>query len=254
MRIIITPTSGPPLVFSDGSWANLVQSMDEDHVAAITRSGLTGWYEAPEVREQPVDRPQDDGAYWPGRLTVKPRVVTIRAHTISRGRSSSLETARWNDMLNALTGQRVTISVEDQQGVREATGYLSAQMAWEHACGVTRITLIFTCPDPSKYGVEVGVAPVAGMLLVDNTGTAPTWPRVTVEGHVTGVQLDMDGHVIKWEGDAPRLAFSTRDMIPSSGRFAIDDVVPLTPGRHRVRVQLSGDAPQLTMLLRPAWR
>lgn len=254
MRIIITPTSGPPLVFFDGSWANLVQSMDEDYVAAITRGGLAGWYEAPEVREQPVDRPQDDGAYWPGRLTVKPRVVTIRAHTISRGRSSSLETARWNDMLNALTGQRVTISVEDQQGVREATGFLSSQMAWEHACGVTRITLIFTCPDPSKYGVEVGVAPMAGMLLVDNTGTAPTWPRVTVEGHVTGLRLDIDGHVIQWEGDTRALEFDTRDMIPTQGRFILDDVTPLIPGSHIVRTQLTGDTPQMTMLIRPAWR
>lgn len=254
MRIIITPVSGPPLVFFDGSWENLVQSMDEDYVAAITRGGLTGWYEAPEVREQPVDRPQDDGAYWPGRLTVKPRVVTLRAHTISRGRSSSLETARWNDMLNALVGQRVTISVEDQQGVRESTGYLSAQMAWEHACGVTRITLIFTCPDPNKYGPEEQLLPVSGMLRFTQHGSAPSWPRVTVTGHVTGLTMDMDGHVIQWAGDTTNLEFSMRDMIPSSGRFVHDDVMAVMPGQHRVTIQVAGTSPQFALWTRPAWR
>lgn len=254
MRIIITPSSGEPLVFEDGSPANLMQSLDADHVAAITRGGLTGWYESPEVREQPIDRPQDDGAYWPGRLTVKPRIVTINAHTISRGNSSSLETARWNDMLNALTGQRVTISVEDQSGVREAVGYVSSQMAWEHAYGVTRITLIFTCPDPNKYGPEVQLLPVSGLLRFTQLGSAPSWPRVTVSGRVTALSMDVDGHVVEWTGDTTNLAFSMRDMVPSAGRFVHDDVVALMPGVHRVSVQLSGNSPQLALWTRPAWR
>lgn len=254
MRITITPESGMPLVFADGSWDNLVQSMGADYVATIARNGLTGWYESPEVREQPVDRPQDDGAYWPGRLTVKPRIVTLRARTISRGSSSSLETARWNDMVNALVGQRVTISVEDQLGMRETHGYLSAQMAWESQCGVTDITLIFTCPDPNKYGAATSMLTTGGVERVTNTGTAPTWPRVTISGHVTELRLDIDGHVIQWEGDTRALDFDTRDMIPTQGRFILDDVTPLIPGSHIVRTQLTGDTPQMTMLIRPAWR
>lgn len=118
--------------------------------------------------------PQADGAYWPSRMTLKPRVVTIRGRVVQHDGSSSLELALFNDRLNAMVGQRLTLQVEDALGRRQSDCYLSSQMSWSSDLGVTDVTLIVTCPDPLKYGPEQSFQASSSTCLVVNGGNAPT--------------------------------------------------------------------------------
>lgn len=69
---------------------------------------ITGWYGAKGAREQATDRPQQDGAYWPSRLTGGGRTVTVNAAAVCR---SSIQLAVLRDRLNALACTPLTLSL-----------------------------------------------------------------------------------------------------------------------------------------------
>lgn len=254
MMVTITPDSGDPIVMWDGSRANMIGGQrDAQFQFALDKNSLSGWYETPEVRETPLDRPQEDGAYWPSRLTQKPRIVTIRAHISQRKRSSRTQLLSVNDRLNSLVGRRCTLMVQDELGCRSADGYLSSQMSWETDLGFTELTLILSFPDPLKYGTQVAFTASGGAIRVRNDGNAPTWPSVAVSGHSTSLRLTLGDGEVRWQGDADGLALDFRDMIPDSGTVTVDRPFAIPPGESTVTVAVDSGA-SVSMTVKPAWR
>lgn len=255
MRMSIIPDDpGIPMVeILDGSMPNVMARRDATIELVFDKDGTSGWYDAPEVKESTTGRPQSDGDYWPSRLTISKRVVTIRAHAVQREPGSTVELGRFNDLLNQLTGQPLTLLVEDQSGTRSSRGFLSAQNAWQSDLGYTSLTLIITCPDPFKYGGSQTFAASYGIIHAVNEGTASTWPTITVTGHVTRLLVTIDGHRTEWQGDADGLTLDMRDMIPSAGGITVDDPMPLRPGRTDVTVQ-ADNGTAVALHMRPAWK
>lgn len=223
------------------------------HVWAIKKNGITGILGTPAVRETTTDIPQMDGAYWPSRLTQKPRSISLDCFIKGL---SSVETAQARDRINALTGRTLDITIEDASGLRTLTGYLTAdpeplmrfrEQAFEFG-------LVITCPDPFKYGRPQTFAASYGVIRAVNEGNAATWPLIQVTGHATTLHLKCgDTGEIRWEGDTGDLTLDMRDMIPSAGRITLDHAFPIPPGTHDVTVQTNTGA-AVTLTLRPAWR
>ena len=262
MRISLTPPSDSGLgtiEFTDGSPQNLMAAADSPIELALNKNSTDGWYSAAEVRESLTDRPQADGAYWPSRMTLKPRVVTIRGHIVQHNESSSLELALLNDRLNAMAGRHLTLQVEDALGRRQSDCYLSSQMSWSSDLGVTDVTLIVTCPDPLKYGPEQSFQAAASTCVVVNGGNAPTWPRVRIDGPVKTLKIRLsdagaDGLVV-WQGDEKDgLDLDFRDMVTSRGTVTDDHAFPIPPGTQRLTVETGNIDAKAVVLLRPAWK
>lgn len=261
MRISLIPPPASSLdsvSFVDGSDSNLWATKDDPMEVVLDRNATSGWYESLEIRESTTDRPQDDGSYWPSRLTTKPRVVTIRGHIVQHDQSSSLELALLNDNLNGMIGQQLTLLVEDVEGRRTCDCYLSSQMSWTTSFGLTNVTLIATCPDPLKYGVEQTFDVKDGVCTVRNDGNAPTWPIITLSGPCStlSVEVRADGvqtaGKIVWSGSGPDgMELDLRDMVPTVGRITVDNAVPIMPGRHVLDVTADNT---VMVHLRPAWR
>ena len=87
------------------------------HIWAIKKNGISGLFGTPAVRETPTDRPQTDGAYWPSRLTQKPRSISLDC--VIRG-LSSVDAAQARDRINALAGKELTIVEHTASGPTHA--------------------------------------------------------------------------------------------------------------------------------------
>lgn len=222
-----------------------------DHSLILKKDGIKGLYGSPDVREKPLDRPQMDGAYWPSRLTQGARTITLDAFAHGL---SSVETMRLIDRLNALIGRELSILVEDSAGQRTLSGWLSADP--EPLMLTTQrhfaFALVITCPDPYKYGEWLWQSPQSGRVLVDNTGTAPTWLRFEARSRITRLHAAWADAEIEWEGDTGELLLDTRDMIPSAGLVTADWALPIQPGATQVTVDT--DCTDLRVGFRPAWR
>ena len=222
-----------------------------DRSLILKKDGIKGLYGSPDVREKPLDRPQMDGAYWPSRLTQGARTITLDAFAHGL---SSVETMRLIDRLNALIGRELTILVEDSAGQRTLSGWLSADP--EPLMLTTQrhfaFALVITCPDPYKYGEWLWQSSQSGRVLVDNTGTAPTWVRFEATSRITRLHAAWADAEIEWEGDTAALTLDTRDMIPSAGQVTADWALPIQPGVTQVTVDT--DCTDLRVGFRPAWR
>lgn len=218
----------------------------------IWLTALTGWHDAIGAREQAKDIPQQDGAYWPSRLTAAGRTITISA---AADCASSIAFSQLQDRINALSCSQLTILVEDSHGRRTATGWIADNIAYAMLPSERRatFTLILYCPDPLKYGEPQTFTASYGSIAVVNKGTAPSWPRVRVDGRVRMLRLALDDGEVRWEGDADGLDLDFRDMIPSSGTVVKDLAFPIRPGVSNVLVSVSSGA-RVSMTVRPAWR
>ncbi len=138
MRITLTGPHDTIVMDGDGSL---------DHDLTILKDGVTGWYSTPAVREAGLDRPQQDGCYWPSRLTQPGRTVSIHVleHAIS-----SVQAALMSQRLCALMGHALTLTVEDQLGTRTCTCWLADDPAAGMLVTQTAFecTLVLYCPDP----------------------------------------------------------------------------------------------------------
>ena len=222
-----------------------------DRSLILKKDGIKGLYGSPDVREKPLDRPQMDGAYWPSRLTQGARTITLDAFAHGL---SSVETMRLIDRLNDLMGRELSILVEDSAGQRTLSGWLSADP--EPLMLTTQrhfaFALVITCPDPYKYGAWLWQSTQSGRVLVDNTGTAPTWLQFRASSRITRLYAVWGDAEIEWEGDTNELLLDTRDMIPSAGLVTADWAMPVQPGVTQVTVDT--DCTALRVGFRPAWR
>lgn len=224
----------------------------------IKEDGVSGLYGTPAVRESPTDRPQASGAYWPSRLTQKPRSVSIDAYVMT---PSSLDAAMARERINNLMGRELTIIEITPLGRRVMTGYLSADPEPTMRLRAHRafeFGLVITCPDPLKYGVEQTFDVKDGVCTVRNDGNAPTWPIITLSGPCStlSVEVRADGvqaaGKIVWSGSGPDgMELDLRDMVPTVGRITVDNAVPIMPGRHVLDVTADNT---VMVHLQSAWR
>lgn len=167
---------------------------------------LDGWHQPPAVRDRIEERPGADGGF-PATALKSPRVITIGG-MITGTRSKVLAGLR---TLGALSGE-VLVEVDDPN-----RGYLwcSAEVLDQQndgihaAFGYGRFQVQFRASDPRLYGLQqtvtiglrnpgaggltyplaypldYGTAPSGGRVVLVNTGTAPTEPRITVTGPLT---------------------------------------------------------------------
>lgn len=242
MRITLTGPHDTIVMDGDGSL---------DHDLTILKDGVTGWYSTPAVREAGLDRPQQDGCYWPSRLTQPGRTVSIHVleHVIS-----SVQAALMSQRLCALMGHALTLTVEDQLGIRTCTCWLADDPAAGMLVTQTAFecTLVLYCPDPYKYGEWLWQAPQSGRLALVDLGTAPTWIRFRAMSKITTLYAAWDDAEIEWEGDTGELLLDTRDMIPSAGQITADWALPVQPGKTLLTIQT--DCSTLDVGIRPAWR
>lgn len=222
-----------------------------DRSLILKKDGIKGLYGSPDVREKPLDRPQMDGAYWPSRLTQGARTITLDAFAHGL---SSVETMRLIDRLNDLMGRELSILVEDSAGQRTLSGWLSADP--EPLMLTTQrhfaFALVITCPDPYKYGAWLWQSTQSGRVLVNNTGTAPTWLQFRASSRITRLHAVWGDAEIEWDGDTASFMLDTRDMIPSAGLVTTDWAMPVQPGVTQVTVDT--DCTDLRVGFRPAWR
>lgn len=225
--------------------------LDQRSDAWIRQDGIDGLTGTPKPRETAQAIPQQDGSYWPARLTSESRTLTIRCAAAQR---SSLSLARLVDRINALACQPLTVRVEDAMGWRELTGWLADDPGSTLLVSLQSMTfsLVVYCPDPLKYGPRVQVEASHGVAQVENVGSAPTWPTVSTKG-ITGWTLSLAGRKVSWSGSTDPMDLAFASMNPSQGLVTYDDAFPLLPGISNISVQTQG-AGQLTVSLRPAWR
>lgn len=214
--------------------------------------GMDGWDGTPAVRESPVARPQADGSLMPSRLTVDQRVLTIRCLVKC---SSTLAADALKDRVSDLMARVLTVSVEEPVGVREVTGFLSADPTTTLVFRdqAVRFSLIVTCPDPLKYGRGLHFDGDGSLVRVTNPGRMPAWPTVSVMGRVTALTVSHQGSTVTWQGDSAGLILPFASMIPSCGAVRKDEAFTLPPGDSTCRYTVDEGA-DVSVTIRPAWR
>lgn len=243
MRFIVNAESGKSVVLRD-------QRNDNSVGCFLLEDGVDGWFGTPAPREDPISRLMSDGDYMPAVLTQGSRIVTLHGYGAF---DSTIECARFVDLLNSLVCQNVTLICEDAHGRRQATGFISDDPTPELESDEmsVKFTLIVTCPDPLKYGTPRSYTPSGGWCMVANEGNVGSYPVVHVEGPVTRLMLAYDAQQVNWVGSAETLDIDFRDMQPTSGSIVLDNAFPIPPGRSALAVTSDGE---VTVTVRPAWR
>lgn len=226
---------------------------DIRHVWAIKQDGVRGLFGTPSVREAPIERPQQDGAYWPSRFTQSSRTISLDCFI--RGLSTA-EAANARDRINALMCKSLVLEVQDVFGVRQTECYLTAdpEPLMRYRMQAFEFGLVLSCPDPYWYGPIRWFETTSREVRMEvvNNGNAPSWPIIKCEGNVTRLSYAYDYGIIEWTGESNGLEIDTHDMIPSAGHISQDLAFPIYPGR--CKPLLKTDAAKTLIGVRPAWR
>ncbi|MDF7665736.1 hypothetical protein [Bifidobacterium sp. ESL0745] len=219
----------------------------------IVGGGLTGWYGTPPPRDSKAEnKPGEDGTWWPSNLNQSGRTVTIKGATEC---VSSMENMRITRRICDLMSRKLTLTMEDENGIRITTGYLAADpepaIWWDRKR--VNFTFIIYCPDPHKYGLPLTYQASNGIVSVENPGALPVWPRIRVDGHVQSLTLSLNGRSVRWSGDAWGLDLDFADMIPSAGTVGADDAFTVPPGLSTLQVAVTTGA-TVSVSFAPAWR
>ncbi|MCI2186248.1 hypothetical protein [Bifidobacterium tibiigranuli] len=214
----------------------------------IVTDGLKGLGAVPP-RENGIDIPQQDGTWWPSRLTSGGRTISITGEAVGL---SSIETANLQDRICDLMTRTLTIIIQDAHGRRHMSGWIAQDPEPFMLMGeqIFTFTLIIYCPDPLKYGDPVTFIAAGGMLHVENAGRSPSWPRLHAD-NVTSLSLTLKDRTILWTGSNTSLDLDLRDMIPSSGAVS-GRAFKIPPGKSIIYV--SANASKVSMTVYPAWR
>lgn len=215
----------------------------------IESEGLKGLYGSPAPREKGISIPQADGEYWPSRLTQGGRDITMKCSTASR---SSVENRDRIRRLCDLMVKELTIIVDDEAGRTYLTGYIADDIDATVFFSRDRLwfTLLIHCPDPNRYGTWVESPSDNGIIRVENTGDAASWPKIVANG-CTSISLSLGAHSVRWSGSKSPMSLDFADMNPSQGVVVVDDAFQIPPGTSTIPISADGD---VTMLVRPAWR
>lgn len=222
---------------------------DPHCVWGIRKDGIQGLFGTPGMKESFEPMPQQDGDYWPSRITQKGRTITL--DLVCRWRSS-IENARNRDRINNLFGRLLTITVEEGQGRRYLTGTLAGDpeptMRWTEQGLV--FSLVLYCPDPHRYGDWIEYPATSSIIQAENAGDIPTWPILKASGATT-ITLMFRSQKVMWSGSTSGLTLDFADMQPSQGMITYDDAFQIPPGISNITALASGDC---SLLARPGWR
>lgn len=231
-------------------------------VAALEYDGLDGWHEGIDPKyEDPGEMPSQAGAFWPEKVFLASRLVTIRGFVALLGDGgSTVSLAAARDGVAALVGRALRVSVHDESGFREVTGYLPSRTTHTRVSGAAfKFTLIIQCPDPLKYGLAVTHVLAAGLheLELENTGTGDVAFTVSTGALITSLDVQYGGNRVTWGGNSNGLVLDLADGRPlnpagnETGSLVAADLIRIPSGRHTVTV--TADAP-VTVTLRPGWK
>jgi hypothetical protein len=251
-----------------------------------------GWAATPPVRLTLTDRPERHGAFDAPSYR-GPRVITLEGTAIAPDRAAK-ESAK--DRLAAVLADGsalLPLVVTEPHRTRRALVRLGAESKIaDRKAGAFEFSLTMTAPDPLRYSyglnastcplpsssggvtfplsfpLDFGTGSSGGRLLLDNAGTAPTWPVWRISGPcvqpvvtntATGEELafeltlqegeflviDTDARSVLLQGTASRRSA----LLPGSDWFA------LRPGATAVLFRARDYAPaaRLTAEWRDAW-
>lgn len=214
-----------------------------------TISSLAGWYGPPPEKTQVVERPNADGAFGQDRFYRAARPITMSGLVLSDGEGFE----DWLALSSVMSAGRpqaltVTDSMGSQSSVVKIVG--SASELRPLVDGVAAYVLSLIAFDPVKYGepvvssvgvpaaggglqyplhnagvLEYGAVGELGRVTVENTGTAKTYPFITVLGGVADgfrvSRLDT-GEAVQYDRAVPDGTVVTLDF--RTGTVLVDGV------------------------------
>jgi hypothetical protein len=179
-------------------------------------TALSGWTDAPPIRDNILGRPTQDGAF-DGLPLYGPRVITVEGVVTTSSAAAAATAASTLAALTLRSRHDLTV-INATTGTRTASGWVSsgATLTWIGDKTFT-YTVQVTAPDPRKYGlatlgvlgVPTGIATDTGRvwtrvwprswgattlselgsLTLTNGGTATYWPALRIDGPVTNPAL-----------------------------------------------------------------
>lgn len=256
---------------------------------------LQGWYSSPPMRADAENRPNADGSFGVIRAFRSARVLTLDGSLYSNSSSAAIEL--WSQFAGIQsTGAPILLTVSD------AFGTLSCEVSLEGVLqiddvspDVANVQAQFVAYDPVKYSepvisvasvpsaggglqynlhsagvLEYGAAGELGRVSVVNSGTAKTYPFVTVTGGLSGgftiSRLDTGERVqyerVVTDGSTVVMDFRTGSVLvdgvsDASASLTIADFFGVEPGTT-VDVQFTpigtvSGAPTMTVSLSSGW-
>lgn len=215
----------------------------------LDKDGIEGWYSAPDLKTQPVERSWGNGAHDVPEpdITYSARTLTIHLDLVSTDRASLLALAR---TVSASTGRLVRFRVVDEGQDTYVDGYVRPEYGPNWFRQIMTGTLTMVCPRPERLswlvqrgqmwpdkGMSGGLSygpggaglayPVSygsrtggrSSLVVTNQGSADAYPVLTLCGdHHGRMVLYWAGGVLQWSGGSGASAvFDCRTQTVSMG-------------------------------------
>lgn len=204
-------------------------TFDDESFRGFHLSKLVGWYDAPPTRFDAEDRPQGDGKFRQKRVFRSARVVSVEG---SWSGTTLEEAYRAREQLMAVQadGAESLFSVTDVLGTKSASVSLAAAPTADDGLFQPYFKFAFdvVAPDPVKYGLAKsdstgvptpssglvwplgpgtpyfnwGTSGNAGQISLTNSGTARSWPSLTVGGGLGG------GFILTWVPTGDQLIYS----------------------------------------------
>lgn len=286
MVSVLTET---PTYTLDGWTGNATDAYGVDWI--VTEE--TGWSDGAPVRLSVADREGTDGGI-SGPVLRGAAIISLKGVAMAPDRATMLAAKdRWRTIARGPAPAGYTLTVAEEHLTRQATVKLSdapkardfnsRNFAWEIILraddplryGTTPITVSTGLPAASETGMTFpltfpltfGGAGTGGVLLLNNAGTAASYPVLTIYGPVTNpsvqnlatnrivefgltlaadesLVVDMAAKTVLLNGSANR----RNALLASSSWWAIE------PGSNEIRFRAASfTAAQLSITYRPAW-
>jgi hypothetical protein len=252
-------------------------------------TGITGWFDSPGPRSEPLERPGADGDY-DGEPTLDARTVTVEGAIVAPDRVS-LQVAM-DRVAAVLTGsQRYdTLTVDESaRGLsRQASVRLGGQTLVARTGPVSAsLSLSLFAPDPRRYSSELHSETVSrfqpgggftfpasfpisfgangsdGTASVSNAGTTATWPVLRFTGPTTNPYATLVGGgtvaaaITLAAGQELVVDCGLRSVLLGSASrrqfLTSDDFFAIPPGTSEIYFSADDGAGQLTVEWRDAW-
>lgn len=209
-------------------------------VWGIVKDGLQQFWGGVEPRVDDLTRPDQDGEFWPSRLLMGARYVTVLGAHRSHDSSVAEDVAR--DRIAGMLRRRIDLCVEGALGPRWAAGFISQRPEFTRIDDWTcKFGFVLKCPDPLWYGAPVTTS--GKSVFVENNGNAEAWPTtITLTGVGAHAEVISQGHRVTYDGPSvsrlvlsPRSATAVADGVDARSRVE-DDFFQIPPGGAQVTV------------------
>lgn len=205
-----------------------------------------------DVRESMIELSEKTGALFPSRYTMQSRTITIPFAFVRS--SSTLETGRIIDRINAMAGIPLDLILEDERGWRSTRAFIASFDTPTRLGALRAFTAsIILKADALFYGRQ-RTATGTGDILCPNEGNAPTYPTIKATDYEPLTIRLLNDHTLReivWNAyKGATLDLAT--LIPTRGTLSNMADLPLPPQLNAgYNVSGVGD---VTITWRPAWR